>query len=225
LLVVIAIIAILAAILFPVFARAREAARATSCKSNLKQLSTALIMYTQDYDEVMPQGWIGTTGTAWYHRTDPYVKNINVKVCPSSPYRNVGTGNTNYGLYEKLGSRALAELQVPADTVMVLDTAQVGNGSVVPSLKAEEWQDLGYPHWAATYPRNFTDNGAGSGEWEWVSTYGYRRPVPRHSGQVNVGFADGHVKAMQISRLLGPWTNSRPSGYAYGDPNNLWDNR
>jgi prepilin-type N-terminal cleavage/methylation domain-containing protein len=36
LLVVIAIIAILAAILFPVFARAREAARATSCRSNLR---------------------------------------------------------------------------------------------------------------------------------------------------------------------------------------------
>jgi prepilin-type N-terminal cleavage/methylation domain-containing protein/prepilin-type processing-associated H-X9-DG protein len=52
LLVVIAIIAILAAILFPVFARAREAARATSCKSNLKQLGTALVMYRSDYDDI-----------------------------------------------------------------------------------------------------------------------------------------------------------------------------
>lgn len=52
LLVVIAIIAILAAILFPVFARAREAARATQCKSNLKQMSAALAMYRSDYDDV-----------------------------------------------------------------------------------------------------------------------------------------------------------------------------
>src|SRR5436190_17434902 len=51
LLVVIAIIAILAAILFPVFARAREAARKTSCISNLKQLGLAANMYKQDYDE------------------------------------------------------------------------------------------------------------------------------------------------------------------------------
>lgn len=54
LLVVIAIIAILAAILFPVFARAREAARKTSCLSNLKQLGLAANMYKQDYDEAYP---------------------------------------------------------------------------------------------------------------------------------------------------------------------------
>jgi prepilin-type N-terminal cleavage/methylation domain-containing protein/prepilin-type processing-associated H-X9-DG protein len=52
LLVVIEIIAILAAILFPVFARAREAARGTQCKSNLKQLGAALMMYRNDYDDL-----------------------------------------------------------------------------------------------------------------------------------------------------------------------------
>jgi prepilin-type N-terminal cleavage/methylation domain-containing protein len=54
LLVVIAIIAILAAILFPVFARAREAARKATCISNLKQLGTSIMIYVQDYDEVYP---------------------------------------------------------------------------------------------------------------------------------------------------------------------------
>jgi prepilin-type N-terminal cleavage/methylation domain-containing protein len=54
LLVVIAIIAILAAILFPVFARAREAARKATCISNVKQITLAAIMYAQDYDEVLP---------------------------------------------------------------------------------------------------------------------------------------------------------------------------
>jgi len=46
---VIAIIAILAAILFPVFAKAREKARQASCLSNIRQLSTALLSYAQDY--------------------------------------------------------------------------------------------------------------------------------------------------------------------------------
>lgn len=54
LLVVIAIIAILAAILFPVFARAREAARKSSCQNNLKQIGTALRMYADDHGNTMP---------------------------------------------------------------------------------------------------------------------------------------------------------------------------
>ncbi|NLO04745.1 MAG: prepilin-type N-terminal cleavage/methylation domain-containing protein, partial [candidate division WS1 bacterium] len=69
LLVVIAIIAILAAILFPVFARAREKARQTSCLSNLKQISLAVIMYTQDYDDRMPGracAWNAATQTGYW---------------------------------------------------------------------------------------------------------------------------------------------------------------
>lgn len=54
LLVVIAIIAILVAILFPVFARAREQARKASCLSNLRQLGMGVAMYLQDWDESFP---------------------------------------------------------------------------------------------------------------------------------------------------------------------------
>ena len=53
-LVVIAIIAILAGFLFPIFAQAREAARRTSCSSNLKQVAMAVAQYTADYDELLP---------------------------------------------------------------------------------------------------------------------------------------------------------------------------
>lgn len=52
LLIVIFIIALLAAILFPVFARARENARRTSCASNLKQIGLANAQYMQDYDGI-----------------------------------------------------------------------------------------------------------------------------------------------------------------------------
>lgn len=54
LLVVIAIIAVLAAILFPAFAAARGKARQTVCLSNLKQIGTAIQMYSQDYDGLAP---------------------------------------------------------------------------------------------------------------------------------------------------------------------------
>lgn len=54
LLTVIAIIALLAAILFPVFARAKKAARQTQCISNIKQIGTAMAIYMGDYDGVFP---------------------------------------------------------------------------------------------------------------------------------------------------------------------------
>ncbi len=55
LLVVVAIISVLAAILFPVFAQAREKARAIVCISNQKQIGLALMQYVQDYDETYPE--------------------------------------------------------------------------------------------------------------------------------------------------------------------------
>ena len=100
LLVVIAIIAILAAILFPVFARAREAARATSCKSNLKQLITGVQMYTQDYDEMMPFNYHYTGAGQlplywWEDDIQPYIKNWNAFRCPSrSPHLEYTYGRT-----------------------------------------------------------------------------------------------------------------------------------
>ncbi len=93
LLVVIAIIAILAAILFPVFAQAREKARTTSCLSNLKQLGTAAMMYTQDYDETLVMswwgygpGWSGHTypgNQRWQDGLMPYNKSKDIYNCPS----------------------------------------------------------------------------------------------------------------------------------------------
>jgi prepilin-type N-terminal cleavage/methylation domain-containing protein/prepilin-type processing-associated H-X9-DG protein len=77
LLVVIAIIAILAAILFPVFARAREAARKATCLSNLKQIALAALMYAQDYDEVLPvAGYDGSRVLS--HPVDPANRGLTI---------------------------------------------------------------------------------------------------------------------------------------------------
>src|SRR5689334_15963804 len=61
-LVVIGVTAILAAVLFPVFSKARESARRTSCLSNLHQLGLAFLQYTQDYDETLPGATDGPRG-------------------------------------------------------------------------------------------------------------------------------------------------------------------
>jgi prepilin-type N-terminal cleavage/methylation domain-containing protein/prepilin-type processing-associated H-X9-DG protein len=96
LLVVISIIALLAAILFPVFARARENARRASCQSNLKQLGLGIKQYTQDYDEKMPLPYrtlaadddtVTNYGRfLWVDAIYPYVKSTQIFYCPSDGY-------------------------------------------------------------------------------------------------------------------------------------------
>jgi prepilin-type N-terminal cleavage/methylation domain-containing protein/prepilin-type processing-associated H-X9-DG protein len=97
LLVVIAIIAILAAILFPVFAQAREKARTASCGSNMKQIMTAVKMYTQDYDEQSPYYVWFNRGDGvflvWQEFVNPYIKNAGIWICPSAP-KNVSDFTT-----------------------------------------------------------------------------------------------------------------------------------
>jgi hypothetical protein len=87
-LVVIAIIAILAAILFPVFAQAKVAAKNAASLSNLKQINLAVIMYTNDYDDTFPIAVNATTGGTditwedWPRTILPYQKTFDLDYSP-----------------------------------------------------------------------------------------------------------------------------------------------
>jgi prepilin-type N-terminal cleavage/methylation domain-containing protein/prepilin-type processing-associated H-X9-DG protein len=65
LLVVIAIIAILAALLMPALSRAKEKGRGILCVSNMKQLTTAWIMYADDYNDRLVWNDLTPTGSGW----------------------------------------------------------------------------------------------------------------------------------------------------------------
>lgn len=102
LLTAIAIVTLLAALLFPAVARARENGRRASCAANLKQLGLAFTQYCQDTDEKLP---LSTDGVAGQGRTGgwtyfenfssptvfkpelgslfPYTKNAQIYICPS----------------------------------------------------------------------------------------------------------------------------------------------
>ena len=97
LLVVIAIIAILAAILLPVFASARENARKSSCENNMKQIGIAFFAYAQDYDEklTIADGY----GQGWAGEVYPYIKSTGVYGCPDDPSNpNPGNSKVSYAM-------------------------------------------------------------------------------------------------------------------------------
>jgi prepilin-type N-terminal cleavage/methylation domain-containing protein/prepilin-type processing-associated H-X9-DG protein len=114
LLVVIAIIAILAAILFPVFGKAREKARQTSCMNNQRQLATAILMYAQDHDELLPPA-----KSVWLNLNLP----SGVLICPTYG-KNKGNG---YVYNNPLSSQALGDFSDPVAMLMTADGQHTGS--------------------------------------------------------------------------------------------------
>lgn len=245
LLVVIAIIAILAAILFPVFAQARESARKTSCLSNVKQITLAAIMYTQDYDETLVGPAVrrrfgppatqysnyfwGRNWMCWPELIIPYVKSLDLFTCPDrrdSPFYtyciNVnssnddfpgaptppgnwfdGYGGTNLDPRPGQGVVALASLAAPASTIWFYDA----NSSIYQE-GLNQWADL--EALAAQFPadaRSLEIDGSetiaqlfatGGGA---VETSALIREPHRHQALLNIGWCDGHAKAVRPSAI------------------------
>lgn len=189
LLVVIAIIAILAAILFPVFARAREKARQASCLSNAKQQGLAMMMYVQDYDEVLPLYWWGEDVGYWLTVLQPYIKNWNIFVCPSATSLRApgpgweGSGGYGYNYYYcggwvGHGPYALSEFEEPANTVLIGEQNNLINrANVYPAILADV-----------------------TCSWDSRYTYGENN-ARRHNEGMNVTWVDGHTKWMRTDVL------------------------
>jgi prepilin-type N-terminal cleavage/methylation domain-containing protein/prepilin-type processing-associated H-X9-DG protein len=182
LLVVIAIIAILAAILMPVFAQAREKARGITCVSNLKQIGSGIIMYIQDYDETFSPSQYGGGSTgipqrAWNALVQPYIKNgddwgtTQIFACPSHPDRNQsGKYGVHYDLFPdywnccapgsamdaRHRTSSIAVLDAPADKIILVEKG----------VNDAFWGWLYFGTW----------------EWDWVSWVG--RPVQRDGAEI-----------------------------------------
>ena len=200
LLVVIAIIAILAAILFPVFAQAREAARKSSCLSNLRQLGTACQMYVQDNDGVF-QLYSQTAALNPVVQLQPYTKNRAIWVCPSDDNATVramtSPTTVSYNFNNQLNNQSESAFARPADLVITHDS----DPSEVGWTEGNTWDDGKTTDWPQYRPNGCTNSGSG-GTAKPCGTNSYTlKWFTRHSGSFNALFYDGHAKTVKAQNM------------------------
>lgn len=213
-LVVIAIISILASLLFPVFGRARENARRSSCQSNLRQLSMGVMQYTQDFDEGFPSTlqsrpgqtppdgifWFSDAAStaywAWPQMIFPYTKNMQVARCPSGKLASAAgaLNGYNYGanllLMQTTGvpSLKVSAIVAPSATYLLMDAGnyQMDPGNNVRNLNINSTNYFAY----------LSGVGDAVGASCTAPDNFARADCQggRHFGGVNMAFADGHVK-------------------------------
>lgn len=225
LLVAIAITSLLAAILFPVFGRARETARRTSCQSNLKQIGLGMLQYAQDYDDYQPKPNFGTTSWSfkntgnykWMDAIYPYIKSDQVFACPSdavakaTPYvyyqnsrRNDG-GSSAWGSYAINKGYYLAgsdETHGPSSRHMATIAAPATTVWVVEQHAPEFGStiEIAWQSCAQTPGNGGTAvyHGKSSNGQNYMKTQASAM-VERHLNTSNILFCDGHVKAMRLN--------------------------
>jgi len=210
LLVVIAIIALLTAILFPVFSQAREKARSISCLSNMRQIGMGLQQYMQDNDDRlffrsttnvdMTRLHKATSGNdlKWWNQLMPYIKNNTVFSCPSD--------NGPLASPDVSGNNTIPRSYVASSAVEYLKRAQVTNASEAIVI-TEKW--------------DVNESGATVSE-SWMEPFNkdmapdpvnpQERPMltlaNRHQGGMNCAFFDGHAKWLTPTAIKGSATLS-----------------
>jgi prepilin-type processing-associated H-X9-DG protein/prepilin-type N-terminal cleavage/methylation domain-containing protein len=195
--IVIAVLMLLAGVLFPVFGRVRERGRQATCVSQLRQIGQAIQMYANDngqfYPARLPGEIVERAECGWAEKIYPYTKSTQVFWCPTyshgefrpgCPESDTTEGNTPEALYKWDGSYDLngihipdrpavhaSRIREPSNTILAVD----GSGGFVTHASAD--------------PGNI-DQGIGS--W---------RALSRHNGGGNVSFFDGHVKWLSLEAM------------------------
>lgn len=204
LLAVIGIIAILAGLLMPALARARDQAKAVSCISGVKQIGLAFIQYAGDYDGWCVQAYTpyGTTPVVYWCGTQNERKEFEatgglmeylgesrrIRLCPALPKIdrgfNTGCGGYGYNDYYLGGSRWGPAGEIPW---------RIRITQIPKPAETIAFADSIY--WAGgAFQEQHTITGPKTGDYAALPNIHFR-----HAGSANFGWSDGHVSPEKLS--------------------------
>lgn len=108
-----AFLAIVWAILAPIFAAARDKSRPATCLSHIKQLAFGQLLYREDYEATLPPAW------SWASATEAYVKGRDVWKCPNAPTPY------GYGYNASLDGIPTEKIGLPFETALLFEADAV----------------------------------------------------------------------------------------------------